>query len=321
MWTQLQAVDIETGNVTWTTECGCNMGCAPLKQPWLYDNSVAIVGRGGGHGPPEKPEGISMVSLADGSTSWTLPLDRFMSTQTVSLANQQAHLFHKDKHLSVNAITGKIEKEVSILENIPVCRQIDGKRITQTETIASKGKGRMITQGSNLLIGKWHYFRSYAKPYVGRINVETDAVEYLELPLQLVRQPNAQDEFIWYKEPPKPVKKSKDKSGQIQNQGIPNEVKNSRGHVVMGDKRSTGNGWGHIAAPTMTVAGEHLYLPVMNGTVYVLNWNAKVLDEKSLVAINDLGPAGKSWTRASISFANGNLFAHTIRELICIGNH
>ena len=38
------------------------------------------------------------------------------------------------------------------------------------------------------------------------------------------------------------------------------------------------------------------------------------------VAINDLGPAGQSWTRGSVSFADGRAFAHTIRELICIEN-
>lgn len=38
-----------------------------------------------------------------------------------------------------------------------------------------------------------------------------------------------------------------------------------------------------------------------------------------IAAINDLGPAGQSYTRASLSFANGHAFAHTIRELICIG--
>ena len=87
----------------------------------------------------------------------------------------------------------------------------------------------------------------------------------------------------------------------------------------MGDKRSVGNGWGHIAAPTISVAGENLYIPVMNGTVYVVKWNAPVLDEDAIVAINDLGPAGKSWTRASLSFDGEHVFAHTIGELICIG--
>jgi len=47
--------------------------------------------------------------------------------------------------------------------------------------------------------------------------------------------------------------------------------------------------------------------------------NSSKLDEDAIVAINDLGPAGQSWTRASVSFSKGRAFAHTIRELICIG--
>ena len=42
-------------------------------------------------------------------------------------------------------------------------------------------------------------------------------------------------------------------------------------------------------------------------------------DEFDVVAINDLGLAGKSYSRASLSFANGKAYAHTIQELICIG--
>ena len=87
----------------------------------------------------------------------------------------------------------------------------------------------------------------------------------------------------------------------------------------MGDKRSKGNGWGHVAAPTPSVAGEQLYVPVQNGTVYVIRWNAEKLNEKAIAAINDLGPAGEAYTRASVSFCDGKAYAHTIRELICIG--
>lgn len=320
MWTQLQAISMDTGEVRWTTECGVNMGCASLKKRLNDGRAVAVVGRGGGHGPPEKPEGISLVSLADGSTIWTLPLDGFMSTMTYSIRNDMVHLFHRDEHLSISAQTGEIVRRVSILKDVPVRRHIDGDRTTQTETIASKGKGRMITQGSNLLIGPYHYFRSYTMPYLGRVNVENGSVEYLELPLQLVRVAEKQDEYIWYAAPPASAKKSKDKRYQIQYQGILNDVKNSRGFVVMGDKRSVGNGWGHVAAPTPSAAGDNLYVPVMNGTVYVLKWNAKQLNENAIVSINDLGPAGRSWTRASLSFSGGSVFAHTINELICIRN-
>ena len=100
---------------------------------------------------------------------------------------------------------------------------------------------------------------------------------------------------------------------------VPNEMKNSRGHVVFGDKRSKGSGWGHVAAPSPSVAGDNLYVPVMNGTIYVINWKAKTLDENAIVAVNDLGPAGQSYTRASLSFAHGKAYAHTIKALICIG--
>jgi hypothetical protein len=100
---------------------------------------------------------------------------------------------------------------------------------------------------------------------------------------------------------------------------VPNEMKNSRGLVVFDDKRSTGNGWGHIGSPSPSVAGDNLYIPTMNGTVYVIDWDAETLDEKAVVAISDLGLAGKSYQRGSLSFANGKIFAHTIQELICIG--
>ena len=32
MWTQLQAIDMTSGAVVWTTQCGVNMGCAVLPQ-------------------------------------------------------------------------------------------------------------------------------------------------------------------------------------------------------------------------------------------------------------------------------------------------
>lgn len=320
MWTQLQALDMESGDVAWTTSCGANMGCAPLLQKTSTGRKVAVVGRGGGHGPPEKPQGISLVDVEDGSTLWTLPLDGFMSTMTYSIRKDQVHLFHKDEHLSVNVENGKITRRISILKDVAVRRMIDGERLTQTESIADKKKGRMITQTSNLLVGPYHYFRSYTQPYLGRVNVDDGKVEYLELPLQLSRKPGQDDEIIWYKAPPEGAGKKDKKHPPINLQSIAaNDMKNSRGFEVVGDQRSRGNGWGHVASMIPSAAGEHLYVPVMSGTVYVVRWDSAKLDEKAVVAINDLGPAGESWTRASLSFANGKIFAHTIRELVCIG--
>ncbi len=313
MWTQLQALDVRTGAIEWTTTCGVNMGCAIIPQTLQDGREVALVGRGGGHGPPEKPDGISLIDLRNGDALWSLPLEGFMATMSFRVREDEVPVFHAGEHLAVNALTGQILRRTSILDKIPVRRWKDGQRVSVIETIPLKST-RMITQTSNLLIGPWHYFRSYTRPYLGRVKVETGAVEYLELPLQLGRSLEREDLLLWFQEPA-----GKAAPGLEKQTLVPNAVKNSRGFTVMGDPRSTGSGWGHIASPTPVVSGPNLYVPVMNGTVYVIDWNASKLDETAIGAINDLGPAGQAYTRASLSFANGHVFAHTIRELICIG--
>jgi hypothetical protein len=330
LWTQLQALDMKTGHVAWTSTCGVNMGCVPLLQKLADSRSVIVVGRGGGHGPPEKPDGISLLNADDGSTLWTLPLDGFMSTMSYSVRNDRVHLFHKGDHLSVDALSGKLVSQVSIINHVAVRKRIDDHYVSVKESIPDANKGRMITQSSNLLVGRYHYFRSYTQPYLGRVNIDDQSVEYLELPLQLSRTQETDDMLRWYSASPDEAEAAsamatgrnrKPKATPLNLQAFAeNDMKNSRGFVVMGDARSKGNGWGHIAAPSPTVAGENLYVPVMNGTVYVLKRDSEVLDESAIVAINDLGPAGQSWTRGSVSFADGRAFAHTIRELICIEN-
>ncbi len=315
-WTQLHAIDLKSGEDRWTTRCGVNMGCAVLPQKRKDGRDVAVVGRGGGHGPPEKPDGISLVDLADGKTLWTLPLDGFMATMSYRIRDNVVHIFHKGEHLSIDAGTGKILQRTSIVDRVAVRRRVHGGWENAVQSIPAAGN-RMITQTSNLLIGPYHYFRSYTRPWLGRVHVETGEVEYLELPLQVARTEGGKETFQWFT-PPAGSAKGKDKQALKTQALAANSMKNSRGLVVMGDKRSRGNGWGHVASPTPSVAGEHLYVPVQNGTVYVIRWQAERLDENAIAAINDLGPAGEAYTRASISFAHGKAFAHTIRELICI---
>ena len=100
------------------------------------------------------------------------------------------------------------ESRTPLLDNVPVCRFIDGSRVTQSETIPDAKKGRMITQGSNLLVGSYHYFRSYTHPYLGRVNVDDGSVAYLELALAVVTNIGSPDELLWYKSPPAKKQKS-----------------------------------------------------------------------------------------------------------------
>ena len=54
MWTQLQALDLKTGKIVWTTECGINMGVSVTPQKLNDGRKVVVTGRGGGHGPTGK---------------------------------------------------------------------------------------------------------------------------------------------------------------------------------------------------------------------------------------------------------------------------
>ena len=329
MWTQLQAVSIETGKNSWKTTCGVNMGCVPLPMTVSDGRRVMIVGRGGGHSPPERPEGVSMIDTQDGSTIWTLPLEKFMSTMTLSSRGDEVFVFDNGDHLWVDAFTGRIQRRKSFVNNVSVHRfdELTESWKTGTESIDTGKKTRAIIQSSNVLAGKYHYFRSYTKPWLGRVNVESGQIEFLQLPVQLRRTLGDPDEYLWSPrglteaeiEAAMSSQPKRPKTLPIQLWMYkPNDMKNGRGHVVMGDARSRGNGWGHHASQIPTIVGEHLYIPVMNGTVYVIRWDADQLDENAIVAINDLGPVGESFNRASLSFADGKLFAHTIKGIVCI---
>ena len=74
-----------------------------------------------------------------------------------------------------------------------------------------------------------------------------------------------------------------------------------------------------VSAASPTVIGERIYLPTMNGMVYVLKWNVERLDEKALLSISDLGPATETWSLSSLSYSDGRIYARTLKELICIG--
>jgi hypothetical protein len=76
--------------------------------------------------------------------------------------------------------------------------------------------------------------------------------------------------------------------------------------------------WGHVSAASPILVGQYLYFPVMNGTVYVIDTLAPEFSEKALVALNDLGPSGNTWTLSSLSYAHNKLYARTLKELICI---
>jgi hypothetical protein len=58
----------------------------------------------------------------------------------------------------------------------------------------------------------------------------------------------------------------------------------------------------------------------MIGITYVIDSKAKVLDQRALIAINDLGPNGETWSLNSISYDRGRIYHRSLKELVCIGS-
>lgn len=318
-WTQIQAVDFKTGKPVWSTKCGGNIGTQPLPLKLSDGRDAFIVGRGGGHEPPEKPLGVSLVDAEDGSEIWKLPIENHECRQTQPVHNGQALIIVDGEHWWVDIGSGKITRKVSLTENVSVRMKHGDRWITKQMDLETNPRAEKSDQ-SNLLVGDYHYFRSYIFNYLGRINAVTGKVEYLQLPVSMLRKPGKQDRLIW--------NESDMKTKPEKTFNVPTEISywtfktnrmvNVRGFQLLGDTRSQGNGWGHFGSQIPTAIGAYLFVPIMNGMVYVIDWNADVLDERALVSINDLGPLGEAWTRSNISYSNGKLFAQTIRELICI---
>jgi len=295
-WTWLHAYDMKTGELVWTGESGTGIHATPLLNK---EASTILTARGGGHQPPEEPYGISLLNAGDGKTIWDLPVKGYASHQNGVSNSEITALFAGKSHHIVDLKTGKIRQTSSLSEGVQVCHQVDEKYLTQSDQELAFGK-KPITYQTNLVVGDYHYFRTHKEFFIGRVHLKTSKVEYLEVPVQVVRQKGKEDQTNW-------------------TEAIPNDMRNSAGHLATQDKRNAGSGWGHCSAASPIVIGDHLYMPTMIGMVYVLKWNAPTLDEKALVTISDLGPAGKTWSLSSLSYHNGKIYARTLKELICIG--
>jgi hypothetical protein len=72
-WSYLQALDKHTGALRWVADDACTFYCTPVVGTLADGRSAVLVGRGGPHGVPETPIGLSMISLAageEGRTVW-----------------------------------------------------------------------------------------------------------------------------------------------------------------------------------------------------------------------------------------------------------
>ncbi len=306
VWTFIHGIDKRTGKVLWRESAGTVVHNTPVIGR-TADGGLAIAhARGGPHQPFEKPAGQSLTSLAPtqlGKTLWSTTIPGFDPSFASHWNEEYVFGFLGMDHLVMDSRTGRLLRQQSVTRDATLWRfdrQTTQWKLTR-EVPERLGRRHPNTNQANIVIGQWHWFLAHDLPFVGRVNIESGVSEYLELPAQLIpsRHTREQDVRLW---------------GKAYSKNRPTNA----GGFAVGDKGHTGSGFGHISAASPIRVGRYLFLPLVTGTVHVIDTSVESLSPDALLSVNDLGNGGETWSLASLSYAGGRLYAHTMREVICI---
>lgn len=263
----------------------------------LDGETVLLHAKGGGHSPPEKPYGIGLSKLnASHDQVWERPGLYFEGTHFID--EKYAYCFDSKDLVVLDLPTGKTVKRIKIQgRGSFIAFDEKSGRYAKSADASTLVKRHVVTHRTNIGVGKYHFFMSGTPGFLGRVNIETDEVNYLQVPIQVIVE-NGKRRLSW----------SNFEAGDDTGSGF----------VVTGDKRRLGHGFGHISAATPVVLNNHIFFSTVLGTVYVVDATAENFDEHALVAVNDLGLPGQTWTLSPFTAAKGRLYQRTSREIICI---
>ncbi len=347
-WNYLHGIDKLTGKTTWVAnDASTFYNTAVIGK--LPDGTSAVVhGRGGPHGVPEQPVGLSLTSLEPGSEGKSLWQFNSGGTPTctggsateppkcsggsgtalynMSWDDTYAYWFAEPPNeiLSVLDIkTGKPVHGWSLTKLVDVRRwdsttkkyiTMSGVNLTNTSDWEYSGTLHVVPDWhSNVVANGYVWFLTVTNnndrwgvhtgpPHcVGRVNVETGKVEYLEIPVGVQRTAGAAEQLIYGKD-------------------LTTTAQDAKGNDVADDaQRSHTDGWSIPAFyPAPIVLGNKIYFGTTLGITYVIDATAKVLDESAILGYGDLGPLGQTWTLAAPSFAGGVMYHHSSKQVVAI---
>jgi hypothetical protein len=314
-----------------------------------------LTGRGGWHDVPERPVGLGLVDLRPGKagkTIWRFVADTDADGKPLDVPGslaaptwQALYVLHWDRkyaywfrlnpeesHLVIDSQTGKLLREQSLIRNVDyrqwdpaagkyiVHRNVNLREIRELSPRNQLKSNEVIrvmpAWHCNIVVNGYHYFltstahnRNNHPPAgkagpshtIARVNVETGKVEYLEAPVTVIRKPGEPDRKVY-------------------GVAVTTKTEDSQGNDVAAEDRSKTDGWQIPAFWGSPVAlGNRIYFTTMPGITYVVDADAKVLDESALLAINDLGPSGETWSLNTPSYSNGRIYHRSLKELVAIG--
>ncbi|MES1258495.1 MAG: PQQ-binding-like beta-propeller repeat protein [Acidobacteriota bacterium] len=354
-WNYIRGIDKRTGKTVWVAEDGTTTYTTSVFGHTRDGVPAVMTARGGWHDVPERPVGLSLIDLRPataGKTLWRFVADTDADGKPLAVPGslaaptwQALYVMHWDakyaywfklnpeeSHLVIDSQTGKLLREQSLIRNVDY-RQWDpaaGRYITHTNVnlreirdLAPRNQMKpdevirvMPAWHCNIVVSGYHYFltttahrrnghapagKAGPSHSIARVNVETGKVEYLEVPVTVIRKPGEPDQKVY-------------------GIAVRTKTEDSQGNDVAAEDRSRTDGWEIPAFWGSPVAlGGKIYFTTMLGITYVVDSTAKVLDEKAVLAINDLGPSGETWSLNTPSYSDGKLYHRSLRELIAIG--
>ncbi|EMI46223.1 PQQ-binding-like beta-propeller repeat protein [Rhodopirellula sp. SWK7] len=297
-WMHVRCIDALTGTPTAILPGGISVHSKGAIGS-LTDEPVLLHARGGSHSPPEKPYGLLLSRLnPTHDLIWERPGLNFEGTHFID--DKHAYCFDRNDFYVLNLATGETIKRIRVRDTGSIIEYNETTGRYKPSIAVTKLKSpHLQTHRTNIGVGKYHFFMSGRPGFLGRIDLETEEINYLQVPIQVAVTDDAKS-FSW----------TEFKPGDTTGSGF----------EVQGDKRRHGHGFGHISAATPIVVNDLIYFCTVLGTVYVVDAKAEQFDEHALVAVNDLGLPGETWTLSPFTAANGHLYQRTAREIICIGD-
>ncbi len=310
-WHYLYGLDKNTGAVKWISEDSLTHYNTPFHSLDALGRPTVLIGRGGHHKVPEKPDGYSMIDLATGKRIWQYEVPNGDALYH-SAFNETYAVWYTEKanelHV-LNARTGTLIKKISLTDKVELrlFDQTTGTYTHQSDVNYKAATGFNVFPGwyTNILIGDQLFFMCFKegrhRKKIGpenafaRVNLKTGRVEYLEVPVHI-----KDSRAVW-------------------RENLLTDTTNSRGIDVAHDRRSKRDGWHWCFNGNPIAVNDKIYFTLMLGVCYVIDANAADFDQKAVLGINDLGPYLKTWSLNTPSFANGRLYHRTLTELVCIG--
>lgn len=322
-WNYLRGFDADTGKALWIAPDGLTHYNTPMLGTLPGGGTGILSARGAHHDVPETPAGLTL-SRADspkaGDTLWRWEAE----TEGKALVAQNwdsKYAYWLDETLTdlvvLNANDGSEAKRISWNKNVSVTSYDEKTDSFSTRTgVDFEKEDPAITVFpawyTNINLYPHLYFSCFnfqgkrkadvlnvgPRNSLARINIETESVEYLEIPFPM---PSVKGETI----------KNTDRF-------FPDMTINSRGIDVAEDRRSGRSGWWWCFNGNTIAVNQYLYFTFMCGRVQVVDGSTEKFDETALISLNDLGDFGKTWSVNTPSYYDGCLYHRTMRELLCI---